>query len=107
MICEFEDGGDGHRYHILYGVDLRRPSAKLFLAEADSFESDFCHGQRQTMDPIQWDTNRARFAVTIRTPEWYMLEESVCGPHLPKRPPRTERLEFEVTDAGLQRFQKK
>lgn len=107
LLCEFEDAGMGQRYHVLYGVDLRRPSAEIRLTEADSFESDFCHGQRQVMELIEWGAGRASFAVTIRTPEWYILEEGACGTHTPKRPPRTERLEFGLTEAGVRRVQKK
>jgi hypothetical protein len=101
LVCEFEDGGMGHRYHTLYGVDLRRPLAKIALADADSFESNFCNAQRQIMGAVTWGIDHRSFSVVIRTPEWYRLPEVSCGPHPPKRPRASARLEFDVTDDGL------
>jgi hypothetical protein len=101
LICEFEDGGMGHRYHSLYGVDLLRPSATTALGQADSFQSDFCSAQRQVMEALTWDTDYRSFSVVIQTPEWHRLPGGVCGPHPPKRPPLSVRLEFNITDEGI------
>jgi len=100
LVCEFEDGGMGHRYHSLYGVDLRRPSTELNLALADSFQSDFCSAQRQVMEAVTWGCDRRSFSVVIRTPEWHRLPSGACGPHPPKRPAASVQLEFDATDVG-------
>ena len=102
LICEFEDGGMGHRYHALNAIDLRRPSADApSLVVADSFESNFCVAQQQTMGPARWGTGRRTFSVLIRTPEWEKLPSGSCGPQPPKRPPSSVRMEFEVTNDGV------
>jgi hypothetical protein len=101
LICEFEDGGMGHHYHALYGVDLQHPLAGPALAQADSFQSDFCSAQRQVMGALTWRADHRNFFVVIRTPEWYRLPSGVCGPHPARRPPLSARLEFDVTDDGF------
>jgi len=103
LICEYEDGGMGHRIHTLFAIDLREtlpPESPLVLV--DSFESDFCMGQRQVMERVQWGSSRQRFSVIVRTPEWEILPDGACGPQPPKRPPLSTRLEFDVTNDGVQ-----
>lgn len=100
LICEFEDGGMGHRYHSLFGIDLLHPSTKRPLAEADSFESDFCTGQRQVMDSVIWGIGHRSLSVVIRTTEWYKVPSGAC-PRPPRRPPAKLRLEFDVTVDGV------
>ena len=81
LICEFEDGGMGHRYHVLNAIDLRHASAGTSpIVSADSFDSDFCRMQRQTMEAVRWDTDRQSFSVAVRTPKWQVLPEGACGP---------------------------
>jgi hypothetical protein len=102
LICEFEDAGMGHRYHTLYSIDLRGPShAESRLVWADTFESDFCTAQRQTMQAIRWGIGRRSFFVSVETPHWEMLPSGTCDPPPPKRPPRSVSVEFEITDAGI------
>jgi len=102
LLCEFEDGGMGHRYHALNVIDLRKLStAAAPLVSADSFESDFCVAQHQTMGAVQWGTGRRTFSVLVRTPLWERLPDGTCGPHPPKRPQRSVRMEFEVTNDGV------
>ncbi len=95
LICEIEDGGMGHRYHSLYVVDLLRQPAARPLGH------DFCSAQRQIMEALTWDSDYRSFSVVIRTPEWYSLPQGVCGPHPPKRPPLSQRLEFHITEDGI------
>jgi len=101
LICEFEDAGMGDRYHTLFGVDLQRPSTAMALTQADTFESNTCWGQRQVMQPLTWDVDHRKFSVVVQTPEWQRLDDGACGPHPPKRPPRSASLEFKITDDGL------
>jgi len=107
LICEFEDGGMGHRYHSLFGVDLRSVDLRSHswqppaFAQADSFQSDFCTAQRQSLESVTWDSSRRSFSVVIRTPEWHRLPDGYCGSHPPVRPPLALRLEFDITDEGI------
>jgi hypothetical protein len=97
LVCEFEDGGMGHRYHVVYGVDLRRPMDQISpLAEADSF-SDFCSEQKQTMGPLVWEADHRSFSIEIRTSGWHIMDRNLCAPAQRRRPPSTKRLEFDVT----------
>jgi hypothetical protein len=100
LLCEFEDGGMGHRYHTLYNVDSRRPSPETPpLVLADSF-SDGCVTQKQVMDPVLWAGDRRSFSVEIRTPAWELERSGACGSRPPKRPPSSLRWEFTMTDNG-------
>jgi hypothetical protein len=87
LLCEFEDGGMGHRYHTLYTVDSRRPSPGTPpLVLADSF-SDGCVKQKQVMEPVRWTGDRRSFSIEIRTPAWELEQSGACGSRPPKRPP--------------------
>ncbi len=100
LLCEFEDGGMGHRYHTLYTVDSRRPSLETPpLALADSF-SDGCVTQMQVMDPVGWALDRRSFSVEIRTSAWEFERSGACGSRPPERPPSSLRREFTMTDNG-------
>jgi hypothetical protein len=102
LICEWEDGGMGHRIHILDAIDLRHASADTPpLAVADSFDSDFCTGQQQRMDAIHFGIDRRSFSTVLRTPEWEVIPEGHCGPQRPKRPKLSVRMEFEITNEGI------
>ena len=104
LICEWEDGGMGHRIHALYAINLKRPSENPpWIASADSFDSDFCTLQQQTMEAVRWGSDRQSFSVVVRTPRWQLLPEGVCGPRPPKRPILSTQFEFEVTNDGLRR----
>jgi hypothetical protein len=102
LICELEDGGMGSRYHELNAIDLRIPSsAAPPLVLADSFESNFCVAQQQTLGPVRWESDRRTFSVLIRTPQWDRLPDGNCGSHPPKRPPPSVRMAFEIANDGV------
>lgn len=102
LICEYEDGGMGHRYHALNAIDLRHPSTNTPpLALADSFDSDFCTMQQQALEAVRWGPERRSFSFIVRTPNWELLPEGYCGAKPPKRPKLSVQVEFEVTDEGL------
>jgi hypothetical protein len=102
LICELEDGGMGHRYHELNAIDLRKPSsAAPPLVLADSFESDFCVAQQQTLGAVRWEAARRTFSVLIRTPEWERLPNVACSSHPPKRPQPSVRMAFEISNDGV------
>jgi len=102
LICEYEDGGMGHRYHVLDAIDLKHASTETPpLVVADSFDSDYCTTQQQTMEAVRWAADRRSFSVTVRTPKWQLLREDYCDPHPPKRPKPSVGFEFEVTNEGL------
>jgi hypothetical protein len=102
LLCEFEDEGMGHRYHEINAIDFRNPSsATAPLVSADSFESDFCVAQQQTLGAIQWEPDRRTFSVLLRTPAWERLPDGNCGSHPPKRPPPSVRMAFEITSDGV------
>jgi len=66
----------GHRIHTLYAIDLREPAAKTPpLLLADSFDSDFCAAQQQTIDAIHWENDWRSFSTVLRTPVWKLLPE--------------------------------
>jgi hypothetical protein len=99
LICEYEDGGMGHRYHALNAIDLRHASADTPpIVSADSFDSDFCTMQQQTMEAVHWETERRSFSTIVRTLGWELLPVGYCGSKLPKRPKPVVRMEFEVTN---------
>lgn len=102
LVCEWEDGGMGHRFHALNVIDLQRASAATPpLVSADSFDSDFCSMQQQTVDAVRWGTDRRSFSTNVRTTEWELLPDGYCGSKIPKRPKPLVHLEFEVTDEGV------
>jgi hypothetical protein len=57
LLCEEEDGGMGHSYHILYTLDFTRPEspwdAAVFVA--DSYLSMCRDQQKQSIDQIQFE----------------------------------------------------
>jgi len=102
LVCEWEDGGMGHRYHALNAIDLRSASAETSpLVSADSFDSDFCSMQQQSLEAVRWGTERRSFSTIVRTPDWELLPEGYCGSKIPNRPKPLIHLEFEVTNEGV------
>jgi len=102
LLCELEDGGWGHQYHELNAIDLRQAS-KLTppILSVDSFESNGCEGQKQTMAALEWHIPRRSFSVLVRTPEWHRTPGGYCGGELPNRPKPSVRMNFEVTNDGV------
>jgi hypothetical protein len=113
LLCEEEDGGMGHTYHLLYSLDATSPKNpfKQPLIVADSFTTDMCQ-TRQTQSIVQIDSrkqileNQTNLTVKILHGFKRLSRKDyvacVAGKPFPDPPLRTFEIDFLLKDSDFQ-----